>query len=266
MLRARLATAAVAIPLLVWLIVASPPWAFAGFVFAATAIGLGEFASMALPGRPLAQALTVAAGLGFATAVVQHGHDTLGLVIGVALVGGLILSLLDPDMPGAAVRLGNALVASLYVGFLLPHVVRLRLLPGGQRWVFLAIACAMGADTGGYFAGRYLGRAKLFPRVSPNKTVEGSLGAFAGGVIGALFTLWVYPPAGLALRPAVGLGLFLAFLAQAGDLVESMLKRAYGAKDSGWILPGHGGILDRIDSLVMPFVFTYYLRAGFDWG
>lgn len=265
MLRARLATAAVAVPVLVWLILASPAWAFAGFVLAATAVGLGEFSAMALPDRPLAQGLAVVAGLGLAVAVLQHGHDTLGFVLVLALVGGLLLSLLDPDMPGAAGRLGNALVACLYVGFLLPHAVRLRLLPGGEHWVFFTVACAMGADTGGYFAGRYLGRVKLFPRVSPNKTVEGSIGAFVGGVVGAVVALAAVPPGGIDGRSAVALGLVLAFLAQAGDLVESMLKRAYGAKDSGWILPGHGGILDRIDSLVMPFVFTYYLRAGFDW-
>jgi phosphatidate cytidylyltransferase len=263
-LRARLATAAVAIPLLIWLIVGAPPWLFAGFVIAMTAIGLGEFSAMALPERPLAQGLTLLAGLGFAAAVVQRGPDTLTLVLVVVLVGGLLLSLLDPDMPGAAARLGNALVASLYVGFLLPHVVSLRLLQNGDRWVFFAVAAAMGADTGGYFAGRFLGRTKLFPRVSPNKTVEGAFGAVLGSIALAFFAYAVFAPPGLDARGTLLLGGVIAVLAQAGDLIESMLKRAYGAKDSGWILPGHGGVLDRIDSLVLPFVFTYHLKAGLD--
>jgi phosphatidate cytidylyltransferase len=239
-LRARLATAAVAIPLLIWLIVASPAWLFAGFILAMTAIGLGEFAAMALEGRPLAQALTVVAGLAFGAAVVQGSPNLLGLALVLVLAVGLVLSLFDPDMPGAAARLGNALVASLYVGFLLPHVVSLRLLPDGSRWVFFAVACSMGADSGGYFSGRLFGRHKLFPARQPEQDRRGVLGC-AGGwpAARALCTLRL-----LAARArgalALLIGLAIAVLAQVGDLVESMLKRAYGAKDSGWILPGHG--------------------------
>ena len=264
MLRARLATAAVAIPVLIWLIVAAPVWLFAGFILTMTAIGLDEFASMALPERPLSQMLVILAGLGFAVAVIARGADSLGFALVVALVVGLVLSLLDPDMPGAAARLGNGLLGALYVGFLLPHVVSLRLLDHGERWVFFALACSMGVDTGGYFAGRFLGRTKLFPRVSPNKTVEGALGAVVASVALAFFARAVFPPPGLDPRNTVVFGLVISVLAQTGDLIESMLKRAYGAKDSGWIFPGHGGVLDRIDSLVLPFVFTYYLQAGFD--
>ncbi len=266
MLRARLATAAVAIPLLVWLICCGPAWAFAGVVVAVTALGLGELTAMALAERPAAQALGIVAGLGFAGVVVLHRVDALGLVLVATIVGGLLVSLLDPDMPGAATRLGNALVASLYVGFLLPHVVSLRLLEGGERWTFFAVACAMAADSGGYFAGRAWGRTQLFARVSPKKTVEGAGGALVGAIGLALLCWMLYRPPGLGLRAAAVLGLAIGVLAQAGDLVESMLKRAYGAKDSGWVLPGHGGVLDRIDSLVLPFVFTYYLRTGFDLG
>jgi len=265
-LRARLATAAVAIPVLVWLIIWGPFWLFAGFVIAVTAIGLGEFANMALADRPLGQGLTVLAGLVFAGAVIQRAPDSIGLALLVVVAGGLLLSLFDPDMPGAAARLGNALVASLYVGFFLPHVVSLRMLAHGERWVFFALACAMGADTGGYFSGRFLGRTKLFPRVSPNKTVEGAFGALVGSVALAFFAYGVFPAPGLQPRTILALGFVNGILAQAGDLIESMLKRAYGAKDSGWIFPGHGGVLDRIDSLVLPFVFTYYLKAGLDLG
>jgi phosphatidate cytidylyltransferase len=262
-LRARLATAAVAIPILIWLVCASPLWIFAGFIVAITAVGLGEFASMALAERPAAQLLSIIAGLSFAGVVVLHRVDALGLVLVASLVGGLVLSLFDPDMSGAITRLGNGLIAALYVGFLLPHVVSLRQLPnGGERWVFFALACAMGTDTGGYFAGRIFGRTKLFPRVSPKKTVEGAFGALLGSVLLGFFALWVFPPVGLSPQRTVWLALAIAVLAQTGDLLESMLKRAYGAKDSGWIFPGHGGVLDRIDSLVLPFVFTYYLNAG----
>jgi len=261
-LRTRLATAAVAIPILIWLVLASPPWMFGGVVMGITAIGLGEFAAMALPSRRLARILAILSGLGFAAAVVMQSYTALGVVLFVSIAGGLVLSLFDPDMPGAVSRLANALLAALYVGFLLPHVISLRLLPGGERWVFFAIACAMGADTGGYFAGRFAGRTKLMPRVSPNKTVEGALGALVGSVVLALFAWLVLPPHRTGLEALVFLGLSIGVLAQAGDLAESLLKRAYGAKDSGWVIPGHGGVLDRTDSLVLPFVFAYYVNAG----
>ena len=262
MLRARLATAAVAIPLLVWLICAGPAWLFAGVVLAVTTIGLAEFAAMALGGRPVAQLLAIIAGLAFAGVVVLHRADALGFVLILTTVGGLILSLLDPDIPGAAQRLAQGMIAAIYVGFLLPHAVNLRMLPSGARWVFFVVACAMAADSGGYFAGRFLGRTKLFPRVSPKKTVEGAIGALLGSVAIAYFARWVFSPPDLDPRETAFLGICLGVLAQVGDLIESMLKRAYGAKDSGWVFPGHGGVLDRIDSLVLPVVFTYYLVAG----
>lgn len=262
MLRTRIATAAVAIPLLVWLVLASPAWLFSGFVMAITAVGLGEFVAMAIPGRALHQGLAVVAGLAIAAAVVMQQPVVLGLMLFVVLAGGLLLSLFDEDMPGAMARLAHALLAVLYVGFLLPHVIPLRELPaGGERWVFFAIACAMGADTGGYFAGRFRGRTKLLPRVSPNKTVEGAIGGLLGSIVLALFAWAVLPPPSSGLEELLFLGLAIGVLAQAGDLVESLLKRAYGAKDSGWIIPGHGGVLDRTDSLVLPFVFAYYVNV-----
>src|SRR5690606_5651983 len=125
-----------------------------------------------------------------------------------------------------------------------------------------AIACAMGSDTGGYFAGRFAGRTKLMPRVSPSKTVEGSVGGLLGAMVLAIGVWLVLPPPGATLEELVFLGLAIRVLAHAGDLIEALLMRAYGAKDSGWIIPGHGGILDRIDSLVLPFVFAYYVNAG----
>lgn len=262
MLRTRLATAAVAIPLLIWLVLGAAPWVFAGVILGFTAIGLHEFATMALPGHRVARVLTVIAGLALAAAVVMQRPAALGVVLFATVAGGLFLSLFDPDTPGAISRFANAMVAALYVGFLLPHVVSLRLLPGGERWVFFAIACAMGTDTGAYFAGRFLGRAKLMPRVSPNKTVEGAVGGLLGSVLLAIFAWLVLPPRGASLETLLFLALAIGVLAQAGDLIESLLKRAYGAKDSGWIIPGHGGVLDRIDSLVLPFVFAYYVNAG----
>jgi phosphatidate cytidylyltransferase len=127
----------------------------------------------------------------------------------------------------------------------------------GWRWVLFTVFVAMGSDSGGYFTGRYLGRHKLAPAISPSKTVEGAIGAVAGAMLIAAVCRLAFIPA-LGAREAVVLGGVVSILAQFGDLCESALKRAFGAKDSGWIIPGHGGILDRLDSLLFPVVFAYY--------
>jgi phosphatidate cytidylyltransferase len=118
----------------------------------------------------------------------------------------------------------------------------------------------MGSDTGGYFAGRAWGRPKLAPTNSPAKTVEGARGGGGGSNLAALFCAAVFVPV-LGWQEALVVGAVVSVLAQLGDLCESALKRAFGAKDSGWIIPGHGGILDRLDSIVFPMVFVYYYTA-----
>ena len=122
--------------------------------------------------------------------------------------------------------------------------------PYGHRWLFVAVAIVWAADTGAYFAGRHYGRRKLSPRISPNKTVEGLVG---GLVCGLAVALALAPLAGatLAQLPAVALVALLAVaFSVVGDLFESLLKRHVGAKDSGDLIPGHGGILDRIDGVI----------------
>jgi phosphatidate cytidylyltransferase len=122
--------------------------------------------------------------------------------------------------------------------------------PDGHRWLFVALAIVWAADSGAYFAGRHFGKRKLAPRISPNKTVEGLLGGVASGLVVALAFA---PFAGATLRqlPAVALVAVVAVLfSVVGDLFESLLKRHVGAKDSGDLIPGHGGILDRIDGVI----------------
>jgi len=154
----------------------------------------------------------------------------------------------------------------LYAAFLLPHYTWLHRLPdpqipgvalGGWRWVLLALVVAMAGDVGGYFGGRYYGRHKLIPEVSPGKTVEGTAAAFGANMLGGLFCKLTFFSV-LGWGEVIALSMAAGSLAQVGDLCESMLKRAFGAKDSGWIIPGHGGVLDRIDSLVFPAPLLYY--------
>ncbi|MEZ4465465.1 MAG: phosphatidate cytidylyltransferase [bacterium] len=133
--------------------------------------------------------------------------------------------------------------------------------------VVLVMAITFGGDIGGYFAGRFLGRHKLYPTVSPKKTVEGAVGGLALGVGGALLARATFPGlGGLTVVDCLVLGIGGVTFGILGDLVESLIKRACGAKDSGTLIPGHGGLLDRIDALLFAGPFcAFYLEAIRPW-
>ena len=138
-------------------------------------------------------------------------------------------------------------------------VATLRFLPGGLGWIYLACCLAWGSDTGGYFAGRYLGKRKLYPAVSPKKTWAGSIGGVISATGIVFFFQWllgqpVVDPIHLAIVSPIG-----AAIGQMGDLAESLLKRSTGVKDSGTIMPGHGGLFDRVDALLFtsPVLLAY---------
>jgi len=171
----------------------------------------------------------------------------------------IVLSLLwqmvrgDRELPivGWALSLGGG----LYIGFLLSHFVLLRDRPQGLGWTLLAFFSTWANDTGAYFAGRWIGTRPFAPRISPKKTWEGSIGGWISGIaVGTLMGAVLRLP----LLHASLLGLLISLAATGGDLVESMFKRWAGVKDSGRLIPGHGGVLDRIDSLLFSVVVVYY--------
>jgi phosphatidate cytidylyltransferase len=262
-LRTRLLTAAVAIPALWAFIYYAPPWSFAAFIVVVTAIGLAEYFAMALPDHQPERVAGMVFGLVVAAGVATRDPNLWGAGVSLTLMAGLAFPLVrNHDLTAAVNRVGLQLLGVLYVGFFMPHAALLRELGDGEgwRWLLFTIGAVFGSDSGGYFAGRFLGRRKLLPEVSPKKTVEGALGAVAGAVVAALLMhLLVHPPLGRFEGACIAV--VMSVLAQLGDLVESALKRGFGAKDSGWIIPGHGGILDRLDSLLFPFVFAYYYAA-----
>jgi phosphatidate cytidylyltransferase len=180
-------------------------------------------------------------------------------VAGMTLLGASLFR--DGDLEDVPVRVSAAALGWLYCGFLVAAVVAIRM-RFGFGWVVLAFVVTWLNDTFAYFAGRFLGRHPMLPRVSPKKTWEGFAGGAVGSVVGAWVLLAMFPGdwlAGLTAAGCVVLGLVAAVVGPVGDLAESMLKRAAGVKDSGRLIPGHGGLLDRIDALlfVAPWVYFY---------
>lgn len=188
--------------------------------------------------------------------------ETAGLTAGLLFLASAIrvLFLFKDPARGEEVlaRAGTALAGAVYAGWLLAHLGALR--GWGWGWALFALLVTWGNDTLAYFAGRAVGGPRLAPRLSPGKTWSGAAGGLLGGALaGGLLAAW--GGVDLTLPAAAGYGLVGALLAQAGDLFESLLKRTAGVKDSGRLLPGHGGLLDRFDSLIFVAPGLYYLRA-----
>jgi phosphatidate cytidylyltransferase len=257
----RFAVAAVGVPVVLALVYVAPPWGFYLFMLAAAIVGETEFFAMTHPGDRVSQAVGVVVSLAVSLAVWFFHDDARVLLTVLAAVPifGLLFTL---------VRLGNVETAALralgmafgplfvMVPLTLLTLMRVQLGSAGSGSVILSLGLAWFADTGAYFAGRFLGKHKLYEAVSPKKTVEGAIGGLLASVVWALFGVFVYLRS-LPLAHAVPLALVAGVLGQAGDLGESLLKRSTGVKDSGHILPGHGGILDRVDALIVTSTVVY---------
>ena len=179
-----------------------------------------------------------------------------------ALVGSLLVWLAmevvgRAKLDGVLNELGVRFVGYLYGAALPSFFVLLWKLPDGAHWLFLTMSITAIGDTAAYYGGSLWGRHKLAPRISPNKTVEGALAGLMGNVIGAQAYALILFPSQLSWG-GVLLALIVGGVAHLGDLSESMLKRAVGVKDSSGLLPGHGGILDRLDSLLFSVPVVYY--------
>ena len=221
---------------------------------------LDEYARMAFPQDHWVAFtwLTVAVGGIVGTLLTLGAEATLG-VLCLTIPATMAFVTLRPgaSLKDGADGLGRYALGIGWIG-LLVTLALLRRFDDGLGWVFLVLAISWCGDTGGYFAGKFLGKKKLYPRVSPKKTWEGVVGGMALAVCGALAVRATCLP---ALNPidCLILGVGLSGAAVLGDLSESLLKRAHDVKDSGWIMPGHGGLLDRIDSVlfVAPLLYGY---------
>src|SRR5262245_19520392 len=207
---------------------------------------------MAFPNRPMPQGIGILFGIALSSIVFLDldvaVHSWLGMFLLMTFSTSLCMRWKRIE---ARNQTWVTLLGGLYAGFLLPHWVALFRQPNGRTWVFWLLIVIMVGDSAAYFVGRRFGTRKLAPQTSPGKTIEGAWGYVVGtllaGMLGAKVLFGqIY---GLEL---VLLSLVVGVLGQLGDLFESRIKRVFRVKDSGTLLPGHGGVLDRLDSLIFP--------------
>lgn len=270
MLRDRIRSAAILVPPLLVALWLGGPWIALVVAIAVVLGSIEAYRLLTAAGHPsfpaLGTVLAVVVAVGDAVKPLPGGSGLLLAALGIVLVG--VAAITRPDPRDGLAAFATTTFAALYVG-LLGFVARLAAAPapvdpgtplgvlGPERaWVLGLILVVWAFDTAAYGVGRQLGRHRFMPHISPAKTVEGVVGgAIAAGVVGTLFVVLLGGSAALGL----GFGLIVGAAAQAGDLAESMLKRAAGAKESGRLIPGHGGMLDRIDSFLFaaPVAFFY---------
>jgi phosphatidate cytidylyltransferase len=259
-LRTRLITAAIALPSLLAIVIFTPVGVFTIFIGIVTVWGLFETLAMnqsaTSPSRPAQLWLILLCGALPALILLSCGWGPWLAPLAVVLALGGLTLWVGMEGPGCA-NLWTFVLGTLGVGVLFPYMAFLRNKAHGVALVILMLLLVVASDSGGYFVGRWLGRIKLLPRVSPKKTVEGAIGGLVASLISGLILRPRLIP-NLGYRRMIVLAIIVAALAQAGDLANSAAKRIAGVKDSGWIFPGHGGLLDRTCSLVFPAVFTYY--------
>lgn len=262
MTKKRVLSALVALPIIFVVVWFGEPhtWHFYLFsilVAAVAAVGALEFYSIS--GLSRRDPITIF-GLIWTLLFILMAHfevPYLAPLLTSAVVFSLVVVLRSPT-ERAFINWAWTLAGVLYLGWMLSHLIPLRGLEGGRDWVLLAIFATFAADTAAFFCGRSWGRHSLASAISPGKTWEGSIAGFLGAIAAALILALILPGISIPYWQVIILGALIGIFAQLGDLGESMLKRSAGVKDSGRLLPGHGGILDRLDSIVFTVVVVYY--------
>lgn len=260
-LAVRVWTAAIAAPVVVYLLLWGPRWGFIALLAAACLVAAVELFQLTLSDQPLLKAWGVVATLAVLGVMMRFHDRPVAIMSSLAalVIGGLVVGLARPEpVASASARVGWLVAGPLYLGTLIGAIGLLFLKEHGRQWVVFAMLVTWLGDTAAYFIGKAFGRHKLYPVASPNKSVEGAIAGLFGSVAGALLAhFWFLPT--LPLASGVAIAALAGALGQMGDLCESLLKRSHGVKDSGWIIPGHGGILDRIDALLFvgPAIWLY---------
>ena len=252
----RVLSSIVLIPVVVWLSGWAPATLFGVVVTALSGAAGWELARMfERAGRPIHRTLAPLFAAAVALSFVVPGAPVVAMTVAV------VVTLAAPVVSRAAPstdRVTTTLLAVTYVGWLLGHGIALRALPSGGALVLLLLGVTWIGESAAYFIGSSVGRHKLAPLVSPNKTIEGAVAQVVASVVAAgILAAWLLP--GWPMLLSLAAGALLGLTGQIGDLAESVIKRSVGTKDTGGLIPGHGGVLDRLDSLVFNAPALYYL-------
>lgn len=269
----RILTAIVALPILLYTVWSQSPYFFVGLTAIAIVLALAEFYSLAskVGSKPEALPGYVAGLLVAASFVFEAPALTVGALAALT-IAALAAAMLHPDdMKTSLVSASTTVFGVIYVALLASCLIGVRMIQDAPRaggahiaakLLTTFFATVMLTDTGAYYTGRSIGRHKLAPRISPGKTIEGAVGGFVMAIVaGLLCKLGFFHE--IPTTHVLVLAALIGSLGQIGDLAESMLKRAAGVKDSGALLPGHGGMLDRVDSLLFCAPVLYYYSLMF---
>jgi len=257
----RWITAIVSAPLLILLTWYSSEALFSLLIFAVIQIAAWEYNRLVFAEKGFAREKKEV--MFFASIIVISAYLSGSVMLTHVLVFCLLLSFCSylfkiQDQTIDTSKVGKVILGFMYIPLLMSSFILLRHLPSGTRWVLFVFVLAFSGDIFGYYTGKTIGKRKLLVAVSPGKTVEGTIGLICGSILGGfIFQKLIFTE--LPIQHALIMGFFGGILGQLGDLFESALKRSAGVKDAGFIFPGHGGILDRLDSLsfIAPFVFYY---------
>src|SRR5580765_6750281 len=260
----RVLVALVGLPVVLGVVWLGGWWLF-GLVAVAALFAVHEFVTMARPLRPLAPAAYVATILALLGAQKGGVVWMLGGFLTVFLVAFALNAVAETRAPSTA-AIGSTVLGAAWIGLGLGHLVLLRKMHDEPRLLaFSVLLTVFAADTFAYFGGRLMGRRKLAPTLSPGKTWEGFVVGSIAGVFVSFVALYSDRDHYLEIWQAILLGLVVVLAAAAGDLFESMLKRDMRVKDTGRLLGGHGGVLDRVDALLFASAAAFYLVLGFNY-
>jgi phosphatidate cytidylyltransferase len=260
----RAMTAAVGIPIFVWIVVAAPRALFVLLVVALSGIAAWELMRMfERAGRRAYSRVGVVGAIVVTASFALPGLPGFsGFVLALAIGGALSVPVWSGG-DNAIEPMAATTLAIVYVGWLLGHGISFEALPDGARLVLFLVGTTWAGESAAYGVGSLVGRRQLAPAISPRKTVEGAVGQLAcSTVAAALLGAWLLPH--WSASTAILAGAMLGIVGQIGDLVESVIKRSLGAKDTGALMPGHGGVLDRLDGLMFnaPALFYYASWVG----
>jgi phosphatidate cytidylyltransferase len=244
-------------------IIKGGPLTFACLLSVFIFTGMHEFYRMALPERTLeVWPAAVCGALMTFIPLLKDCRLALAALTVYFLAFALLFLFRIRDIATAAQEIAYAALGFLYIPLLLMHLVMLRQQAYGVQWLLVIMLIVMTNDSAAYYTGCAFGKNRLYPLVSPKKSIEGALGGLAGSIGGTLLAKFTFFPQ-LTLRDALLTAVFIGMLGQTGDLFESLLKRSFGVKDSGNSIPGHGGVLDRLDSIIFAAPATYYYAIYF---